>query len=169
MAVLLITTRGSYVPDDENLGNWEKVHDEPDFYTLKVGKHRVFVCECIGDEWKTKKTVMKHNEVASWIDIVMQYEKENSEHISSNDIYAICHDKDLVTNFLTDEGIFPESEVLGNLKGKIQDRHIYVFQHVFEQDMYKAIIRPLPHELTESNIDQAIAVIQDCTYEVSNS
>lgn len=169
MAVLLITTRGVFLPDEDNLGKWETLPRNTDFYTLRVGPHRLFVRECFVDESVKMKPLKKHNEIASWIDIISQYVKEKEESVSSDDIYLICHDKDLLRNMLTDEGIFPESEVLGELKGKIRDGHIYVFQHVYEQDMFKAIIKNLSSGPIESNVNQAIAIIKDCTYEISNS
>ena len=54
----------------------------------------------------------------------------------------------------------------GGLEKKIADKHIYLFMHSIQHDMFEALIRDLI-EPDINNIERALLVIKKCTYETS--
>lgn len=168
MAILFVTAKPSYMPDCDELGEWKLVPNTKDLFVQKLGNHYIFAHECMNKAESQRLPEIKHDIVASWLDAALSWLESELGACSNDDIYLICHDKDLLdqsNKVNTDEGLFLKSKVRGHLQKKqIRDRHIYIFQHVVEQDMFKALIGSL-FETTTENVEQAIQLINECTYE----
>lgn len=169
MGVVFITAKPRFMPDSSDLGTWEPMPKAEGFYMQTVGEFHLFAHECLDESaantWNQKK---KHATIASWLKTVLAYAEEHWGAIDKDSLYVIPHDKDLLKARKTDEGIYKEqrvAEVGGGFEGMVKDGNIYLFQHVAVQDMCVALINDLI-EPTIENVEQAIEVIKNCTYEI---
>ena len=134
---------------------------------LSFGDTQLFAHECLSEQDTKLKQKAKHAIVASWLNCVLEYAKEQWGEISKNDLFVIQHDKDLLKYGKTDEGIYREQKVVnvkGGLENMVKDGNIYLFQHVPKQDMCIALINDLVDPSVE-NVEKAINVIKQCKYE----
>ena len=171
MATLLITAKPCHLPDPEHKGKWSILPEANEFYYQKVGSHHIFLHKCLPDEEQGKKLVYKHKKVSEWINMIFSYLKNNIDDICLADFYLIAHDEDLLRYKNNDEGLFSESSVVtvgSDLQGKVPDKHIYVFMHSIQHDMFEKLIKNLI-DIDESSIAAAIEIINNCTHETSVS
>lgn len=167
MATLFITAKPRYMPDEENEGKWVILPEG--FYYQKVDVHHIFLHECLPKDGKIPKS--KHSIVAAWIDTIITYSEEMLDGFCPDEFFLIVHDEDLLRYKKNDEGLLRESEVVaiaGGLQMKVKDRHIYVFMHRIQHVMFEALIKDLI-DIEKSNIEAAIRIIKECTYETSVS
>ena len=167
MRVIFITAKPKVMPDSSDLGNWQPIPNAKGFYVQTIGDTVLFAHVCLSEmeiRWNLKK---KHATIASWVNTVLSYISEHLGDFDKDNFFLILHDKDLLKYPSTDEGIYREKKIIdanGGLEGMLKDGNIYLFQHVPTQDMSEALINELS-EPCEENIEQAIAVIKNCTYE----
>lgn len=164
MAILIVTSKVAYFPDPEEQEGWSLEKEEGlEYFTTEIGPHKLFWTKCIKDV--EKRVEDKHEIIA---DIVKRI--KNKCHASDEDcFYLIVHDLDLLSHH--DEGIYPEKNVKiigSSLVSLIPDRHIYVFQHVPEQDMFKTLVIKNSEEdacITIDDINNTLELINSCLHE----
>lgn len=169
MATLFITAKPCHMPDQDHLGGWNILQEANEFYYQRVGSHHIFLHECLSYKEQRKLPVYKHKKVSDWINKVLSYLNNNITDFRIDDFYLIAHDGDLLRYNNNDEGLLPEYKVEavdGGLQGIVPDKHIYVFMHSIQHDMFEELIKKLI-DINEINIEAAIEIINNCTYETS--
>ena len=163
MSVLIITTKTAFLPDPDDLAGWElRTQEGRDIFFRQVGSHRLYLTECFPDAGKKQK--IKHEELAK----VVRYVRQDTADAVLEHFYLIAHDKDLLKAGGNDEGIYREAgvaEVGSSLQGLIPDGHIYIFQHVAQQDMFEKLINVLLDEMRPEQIDEVVQLIDGTRYE----
>ena len=176
MKIIFITAKPYCMPDPEYLGTWQPMPDEDGFFMQELGDYLLFVHECLSDLSSETHNVKlrvekKHSLVASWLNTILSFAKKQWGEFSKEDLYAILHDRDLIShNDRNEEGIYHEERIQGvggGLEGMIEDGHIYIFMHSHAQDMSVALINDLIEPSTE-NVEQALKVI-NCANETQNA
>ena len=159
MAVLIITAKPAFLPDPDDLAGWEL---QGGLYHRQAGAHHLFLAECI--EEVNRKQRAKHEHLAELVRAARQA-------VPDGECYLIAHDRDLLKGSGSgDEGIFPEAGVAAvgsSLAGLVPDRHIYIFQHVPQQDMFETLIVNLLDDITAETVERTVSLIDGCTYETS--
>ena len=165
MAVLIITTKSAFLPDPDDPAGWAlREHEGRDFYVREVGEHRLYLTECLADAGKKQK--IKHESIAG----IVRYVLQDVSGADRGDFYLIAHDKDLLKASGNDEGIYREAavaEVGSSLQGLLPDRHIYLFQHVAQQDMFEALINKLLDDISAEEVQAVVQLIDGYSYETS--
>ena len=165
MSVLIITTKTAFLPDPDDMAGWElRTQECRNIYFRQVGPHRLYITECLADAGKKQK--IKHEALAG----VVRYVRQDAADAEPESLYLIAHDKDLLKASGNDEGIYREAgvaEVGSSLQGLIPDGHIYIFQHVAQQDMFEKLINVLLDEISPEQIDDVVQLINGTDYETS--
>lgn len=163
MAVLIITTKSAFLPDPDEPAGWElHGHDGRDYFVRQAGPHRLYLTECITDA--SKKQKIKHETLAG----IVRFAQTDAADAPRDTFYLIAHDKDLLKASENDEGIYREAgveEVGSSLQGLVPDRHIYIFQHVAQQDMFEKLISNLLDEINPSLVEEVVQLIDTYSYE----
>lgn len=176
MKIIFITAKPSYMPDLEELGTWQPMQNEDGFFMQTLGDYHLFVHECLSDLSSETDNVKlrvekKHALVASWLNTILSFARKQWGEFLKEDLYAILHDRDLIShNGRNEEGIYSEERILGvggGLEGMIEDGHVYIFMHSTAQDMCMALINDLIEPSIE-NVNQALKVI-NCANETQNA
>lgn len=159
--LVFITAKTNHLPDKEEQGNWSEMQGQEGFYILETEKYFAVAHKCMDKSYALNtETEVKHDDLASWLDIAYDYcDKKN---IVYDDVYLICHDKDLL-NLEEEEyriGIFRNDETLGSLHDKIKDGNIYAFMHTAASEMWDKILIQRLLVANEQMIDNAIQLIK---------
>ena len=165
MAVLIITTKAAFLPDPDDPAGWAlREHDGRDYFVRQAGPHRLYLTECLTDAGKKQK--IKHDAVAG----IVRFAQSDAADAPRQAFYLIAHDKDLLKVSGNDEGVYREAgieEIGSSLQGLIPDRHIYIFQHVAQQDMFETLINKLLDDIGPTEVEEVVRLIDDCRYETS--
>lgn len=173
MKLILITARPDFMPDSEDFGTWQPMPDEDGFFMQTLGDYHLFVHECLpnlsSETYNVKLLVeKKHALVASWLNTIISFAKKQGFKFSKEEIYAILHDRDLISHDdHNEEGIYHEERIIsvgGGLEGMTEDGHVYIFMHSVGQDMCVALINDLI-EPSKENVEQALRLINKCADE----
>lgn len=163
MAVFIITAKAAFLPDPDDMAGWElRTHEGRDIFFRQVGTHRLYLTECIVDAGKKQR--IKHDMLAD----VVRYAQRDAADATPESFYLIAHDKDLLKSGGNDEGIYREAgvaEVGSSLQGLLPDGHIYIFQHVAQQEMFEKLINILLDEIVPEQVDEVVQLIDGTSYE----
>ena len=163
MAVLIITTKSAFLPDPDDLCGWTPCADAPCFFR-QAGPHRLYLAECLADAGKKQK--IKHEALAS----LVRYARQAAEDADPAAFYLIAHDKDLLKAGGNDEGIYREAGVAAvgsSLQGLVPDGHIYIYQHVAQQEMFVKLIKRLLDPIGPEEVEEVVQLIDGYRYETS--
>jgi len=160
MAVLIITAKYSFLPDPDDPAGWE-IHSENniDFYFKEVACHKLFLKECI--QKTNLKQKSKHEETADFVKLV----KSKTTNIMDDEYFLIVHDSDLKKSKQHDEGLYSEDsikEVGSSLQSLIPDKHVYVFQHSEQHDMFEILIKNILYGIDEDIVNRVVEYINSC-------
>lgn len=161
--LVFITARANYLPDEKIKGNLIEMPQHNGFYILETDKYFVVTHKCMDNSYASDtETEVKHNDVVCWLNIACEYCKNNNHSIDYDDVYLICHDKDVLDLDEEDnrDGVFRNEEALGSLQDRIKDGNIYVFMHSPSCEMFNILISRLLCA-DEQMVDNAIRIIKN--------
>lgn len=166
MAILIITAYETYLPDPNNMVEWEERTDnDRHYFFCAIGEHKLYLKKC---SEKERRQTLKYTEVVQFVEACLH--ADNQETPDNQDNYLIVHDKDLLRPREEREGIY--QDVDGRLSRYIPNGHIYLFQHSLppenRQNMFDTLIKKLLI-VTEKNITDAIQLINNKEYETGDS
>ena len=161
--LVFITADSSEFPEVGEMGNWYSMPQNEEYFVMEMDKYILIARECMEESYAfDTRTEIKHNLFASWLNVAEKYCKENKHDIDYDDIYVICHDKDLL-DLSKEKGasrLLGNKETIGALQNKINDGNIYIFQHSSLHDkMYRALIMYLS-KAEEDMVNNAILLIK---------
>lgn len=169
MNIILITTKGRFVPKDSDNRGFSKIlqtrKEDVSIFKKECDDYVVYVTKCIADE--SQSQIKKHNDISDILEIVKKDAADTYKEISKK--YLIAHDGDLL-EFTTGKygryGLFHENDFNNTTEENrfykcFKEWDIYIFQHEPICKMFSQVVAYIRKDFTNEQINYALEIIKN--------